>query len=88
MIAYPVGTANTLKSYKDSLRQNGTTLDNANKAFEELDKKPSVDKPRADAVPINQLNLVEVENEEYKKRRADALQKPGAVYGRTTISSM
>ena len=37
------------------------------------------------SVPVDQLGLVEVENEEYKKRRAEALQKPGAVYGRVTV---
>ncbi len=36
-------------------------------------------------VPVNQLKLLEVENEEYKKRRAEALQKPGAVVGRITL---
>jgi len=33
------------------------------------------------------LNLMPVENAEYKARRAEALQKPGAVVGQVTISN-
>ena len=29
--------------------------------------------------------LIDVENEDYKKRRAEALDKPGAVHGRVTL---
>jgi hypothetical protein len=36
-------------------------------------------------VPISELKLLEVDNEEYKKRRAEALQKPGAVVGNMTL---
>jgi hypothetical protein len=36
------------------------------------------------AVPISELKLMEVDNEEYKKRRAEALQKPGAIVGNVT----
>ena len=31
------------------------------------------------------LTLMPVENEEYKARRAAALQKPGAIIGQTTV---
>ncbi len=34
---------------------------------------------------IGTLNLMPVENEEYRKRRAEALKKPGAVIGQTSI---
>jgi hypothetical protein len=37
------------------------------------------------AVPVSELKLMEVDNEEYKKRRAEALQKPGAVIGNLTL---
>ena len=33
------------------------------------------------------LNLMPVENEEYKKRRAEAIQKPGAVVGQVSIAN-
>jgi len=38
-------------------------------------------------VPTEQgnLKLLDVENEEYKKKRAEALQKPGAVVGHVTV---
>lgn len=83
MIAYPIGQANPLKSAKDAAKMNGNTLDNANRAFDELDQKTG--QPQTKAVPVNQLGLVEVENEAYKAKREAALQKPGAVYGRMTV---
>ena len=83
LIAYPIGQANPLKSAKDSAKSNGNTLDNANRAFDELDQKTN--QPQTKAVPIDQLGLVEVENEAYKAKRDAALQKPGAVYGRMTV---
>lgn len=84
------------------------TVENARKAFEELDRVTATPQPVAQpqsgqatplpdapsapaaaqptaAVPVDQLGLVEVDNEEYKKKRAEALQKPGAVYGRMTV---
>jgi hypothetical protein len=36
-------------------------------------------------VPVSELKLMDVDNEEYKKRRAEALQKPGAVVGNITL---
>ena len=33
------------------------------------------------------LNLMPVENAEYKARRAEAIQKPGAVVGQVTINN-
>ncbi len=49
--------------------------------------------PRAESavptvsVPVSQgeLKLLDVENAEYKKKRAEALEKPGAVIGQTTL---
>lgn len=96
LVAYPIGDANPLKSAKDRARQQGNTLNNASRAFDELDRSTGNAQPDAtqqqgqpqsqtNAVPINQLNLVEVDNAEYKKRRAEALQKPGAVVGQVTL---
>lgn len=39
LIAYPMGDGNVLKAAKERAKLQGNTLDNANKAFNELDKK-------------------------------------------------
>lgn len=49
--------------------------------FKNLDEEPAV----VSAVQPRGIELLPVENEEYKKRREEALQKPGAVVGQTTI---
>ena len=48
--------------------------------FKELD-----DEPKVSAVQPNTLQLLPVENEEYKKRREEAMKKPGAVVGQITL---
>jgi hypothetical protein len=50
--------------------------------FKNLDEEPA---PVVSAVQPRGIELLPVENEEYKKRREEALQKPGAVIGQTTI---
>lgn len=35
--------------------------------------------------PSGELKLLDVENEEYRKKRAEAMQKPGAVVGQTVV---
>jgi hypothetical protein len=37
------------------------------------------------AIPVSELKLLEVDNDEYKKRRAEALLKPGAIVGNMTL---
>jgi hypothetical protein len=48
--------------------------------FKELD-----DEPKVSAVQPNTLQLLPVENEEYKKRREEAMKKPGAVVGQVVV---
>jgi hypothetical protein len=48
--------------------------------FKELD-----DEPKVSAVQPNTFQLLPVENEEYKRKREEALQKPGAVVGQAVI---
>lgn len=95
LVTLPLGDKNVLKSTKDVQTR-------APEAFKELDeitggKKPvevtpvtpakgqevSVVKPDA---TTSTLNLLPVENEEYKARRAEAIKKPGAVVGQVTIN--
>lgn len=95
LVRYPVGDANKLlrqQEQRDSKKQDEDAM-----IDKELNKSQSkvisvvapetktavVVEPKA--VPISELKLMEVDNEEYKKRRAEALQKPGAVLGNITL---
>ena len=48
---------------------------------EELGPKPEP----VQAKPVTELKLLDVDNKEYRARREDALQKPGAVVGQTVV---
>lgn len=86
LVALPLGDANILKQEKIQQQDRVNTKAAAEEAFREIDEdNGKVPGPQTKAVPINQLNLVEVDNDEYKKRRAAALQRPNAVYGQVTI---
>jgi hypothetical protein len=91
LVALPIGSANVLKSQKEAAAR-------APEAFRELDaitegKNPTAaPTKKADEISIvapdgtkENIGLVQVENEEYKRRRAEALQKPGAVVGQYTV---
>lgn len=92
LVALPIGSANVLKSEKEAKAR-------APEAFKELDnltegQNPASTKPakKGEEVSIvrpdgttETIGLVQVDNEEYKKRRAEALQKPGAVIGQYTV---
>jgi hypothetical protein len=92
LVALPIGEANVLKSQKEAAAR-------APEAFRELDglvEGPASAKPapakKGDEVSVilpdgtrENIGLVQVENEEYKRRRAEALQKPGAVVGQYTV---
>jgi hypothetical protein len=93
LVTLPLGDKNVLKSAKDAEAR-------APGAFKELDNitngvnNPAPATNRApDSVSVvnpdgssGSLNLVQVDNAEYRARRAEALKKPGAVVGQTTIN--
>ena len=93
LVALPIGAANTMKTAKDSARS-------AKEAFQELDeitgnaksvevvpqKGQEVSVVRSDG-STSTLNLMPVENAEYKARRAEAIQKPGAVVGQVSVNN-
>jgi heat shock protein HslJ len=96
LVALPIGSANTMKTAKDSARS-------SKEAFWELDEITG-NKPVTDTAPVatqkvqevsvvqpdgtkSTLNLLPVENAEYKARRDLAIQKPGAVVGQTSINN-
>lgn len=91
LVALPIGGANVMKTTKESAR-------NSREAFEELDEittgktRSVAPAKRGDNVSVvtptgtsSTLTLMPVENEEYKQRRAEALEKPGAVVGQVTV---
>lgn len=93
LVTLPLGDKNVLKSTRDAEAR-------APGAFKELDNitngvnNPAPATNRApDSVSVvnpdgssGSLNLVQVDNQEYKARRAEALKKPGAVVGQVTIN--
>ena len=92
LVALPIGSANTMKTAKESAR-------GSKEAFQELDEITGNSKAEPATTPKGQeisvvrpdgstgtLNLLPVENEEYKARRAEAIKKPGAVVGQVTIN--
>ena len=96
LVTLPLGDKNVLKSTRDAQAR-------APEAFKELDEVTSGKKPaevapvapqRGNEVSVTQpdgttstLNLMPVENEEYRARRAEALKKPGAVIGQVSIAN-
>jgi len=95
LVALPIGGANIMKSSKETMR-------NSREAFKELDEitgnKPVTDAPvtqkKGEEVGVvksdgtsTTLNLLPVDNTEYKERRAEAIKKPGAVVGQVTINN-
>jgi hypothetical protein len=95
LVTLPLGDKNVLKAAKDAAAR-------APEAFRELDgitkEQNQAPSPAADKKPdtvsvINpdgttqNIGLVQVNNEEYKARRAEALKKPGAVIGQYTLQT-
>jgi len=95
LVTLPLGDKNVLKSAKDAATR-------APDAFRELDgitkEQNQVPAPAADKKPdtvsvvnpdgtTQNIGLVQVDNEEYKARRAEALKKPGAVIGQYTLQA-
>jgi hypothetical protein len=96
LVALPLGDKNVLKSTRDAQTR-------APEAFKELDDVTSGKKPvevtpvapqRGQEVSVVQpdgstssLNLMPVENAEYKARRDEALKKPGAVIGQVSVAN-
>jgi hypothetical protein len=96
LVTLPLGDKNVLKTTKDAQAR-------APEAFKELDdvttgKKPVEVTPvapqKGTEVSVVQpdgtastLNLMPVDNAEYKARRAEAIQKPGAVIGQVSIAN-
>jgi hypothetical protein len=96
LVTLPLGDKNVLKATKDAQAR-------APEAFRELDEVTGAKKPvtvtpvptqPGNTVSVAQpdgtastLNLMPVDNAEYKARREEALKKPGAVIGQVSIAN-
>ena len=96
LLRYPLGDANRLLKDKLQRENQSATSDEANQR--DLDKEIAPKPVTVTPVPGNAvavvnpdgasstLNLMPVDNAEYKARRAEAIQKPGAVVGQTSVN--
>jgi len=88
LVALPIGSANTLRKESDARQERENALKRAPEAFKELDSTVT-----GRPVSVNDslskgestLTLLPVDNEVYKQKRDEALQKPGAVVGQITV---
>jgi hypothetical protein len=87
LIALPLGDANVLRSEKDSRELQRAIESKSDKAFKEMNGVEVT--PLPPSAPISatpgEFKLMSVDNEEYKRRRDEALQKPGAVVGQVSV---
>jgi uncharacterized protein YceK len=98
LIRYPMGDTNRL--LKDKLQRETIKQDSDEAIDREINKNTKKQVSEAQITPVvlpqitpvavsrvqpQDLNLLQVDNEEYKKRRDEALQKPGAVVGNITL---
>jgi len=97
LVALPIGNANVMKTSKETSRSSKEAFQEldeitGNKPVGATDVPVNLQK--GDAVNVvkpdgttTTLNLMPVDNEEYKRKRDEALQKPGAVIGQVTINN-
>jgi type II secretory pathway pseudopilin PulG len=98
LVALPLGDANLLRTTKVKEALAVEVKERAPGAFKELDdvtkstpagntsqRTESVNVVKSDGT-TSTLNLMPVDNAEYKARRAEAVQKPGAVVGQTSVN--
>jgi hypothetical protein len=82
LVRYPVGKANQFLKKKDS----GSTQNIDSAIDRELGVTPSAAPATTlTPVPLSQNDLLDVDNEEYRQRRAEALKQPGAQVYRFTL---
>ena len=100
LVALPIGDKNVMKSAKDAAARapeafrelDGITKEQ-NRAPAAVEPVPAADK-KSETISVvgpdgttQNIGLVQVDNEEYKARRAEALKKPGAVIGQYTLQA-
>lgn len=84
LVALPTGEANVLARTKQADRLANKAMGNRDSEFKELDRIVDGEKVETQS-RVESINLMPVDNEEYKRKRDAALQKPNAVIGQTTL---
>lgn len=91
LMRYPMGEANRLMQESMATSMQTQTGNRAKSAMEELNQGLKEDtEPQSQVKSVvvpeaKSLSLLEVDNAEYKAKRDEALQKPGAVIGQVTV---
>ena len=96
LVVLPIGDKNVLKSAKDAQTRAPEAFRELDSITKEQNQPNQAPAPATDNKPdtvgvINPdgsdgtVSLLQVNNEEYKARRAEALKKPGAVIGQYTV---
>jgi hypothetical protein len=97
LVGLPLGEGNTVKADKEG-RSNTVTTDSETRSKQMFNQMDEEEKPTVTPVPpakvssisgtfkpASQVTPVVVDNPEYNQRRAEALQKPGAIIGQVTV---
>jgi len=93
LVALPMGEKNVLARTKQADRVSERAAGGAAREFKELDEltekvRAQESTPQSQVAPVKadgELKLMDVDNAEYKRKRDEALQKPGAVIGQATL---
>ena len=83
LVRYPINDANRLLRDKQRMNEKADSDADIDKEFEKPAKR--VQAPIVQPIPPQTIQLMDVDNQEYKSRRESALQKPGAIIGQTII---
>jgi hypothetical protein len=93
LVALPIGDKNVMKSAKDAAARAPEAFRELDEVTKEQNRSPATDK-KSETISVvgpdgtaQNIGLVQVDNEEYKARRAEALKKPGAVIGQYTVQA-
>jgi hypothetical protein len=92
LVALPLGDKNKVTKAQRDQAHDSAVKTNAEREFKELDqlndkvKKENTSSTEPES-KVTSINLLDVDNQDYKDRRDAALQKPGAVIGHTTLQA-
>lgn len=87
LLRYPIGEANKLLKQKLQLDREAKKVNDDEAIDNEIRKgqDKTVSESKVTPVVVDTVKLLDVNNQEYKKKRDEALQKPGAVIGQITV---
>lgn len=83
LVRYPINDANRLLREKQRANEKADSDADIDKEFEKPSKH--VQSPVIQQIQPQTIQLMDVDNQEYKARRESALSKPGAVIGQTVV---